>query len=213
MFDTSPATISHFATLIHRLRCSSFSGECILLKCKDDDVDEIAEVVQRLKVVSDGCETQELILRRNSMDQLGFQIQREGIVIDVQPYSYAALARLQVNSRLVEICKVAIATLDYDQMIDLLKTSLTVTVTVLPPKKDRSPRRGCYLNYCTYLWNNPATNGHSYNKPVIRQNHVNNNCLRLSSAISPSLVNNLKHTFGDDDNLQDIFFARLSIIR
>lgn len=33
-------------------------GECLLLKCKDPDLDEINEIVNRLKNVTNGCETQ-----------------------------------------------------------------------------------------------------------------------------------------------------------
>lgn len=41
----------------------------------------------------------------------------------------------------VQICKVAVATLTHDQMVDLLKTSLMVTVAVIPSLPDGSPRR------------------------------------------------------------------------
>lgn len=44
----------------------------------------------------------------------------------------------------------AVATLTYDQMVDLLKTSLTVTLTVIPPLGDGTPRKGCTLQNCKY---------------------------------------------------------------
>jgi len=116
-------------------------GECILLKCKDPDLDEIAEIVTRLKAVTNGCETQELILRRNSHGQLGFHVGYDGIVTDVENYALAWQAGLGQNSRIVEICKVAIATLNHEQMIDLLKTSMTVSVTILVPNANGSPKR------------------------------------------------------------------------
>ncbi|RWS08731.1 signal-induced proliferation-associated 1-like protein 2 [Dinothrombium tinctorium] len=134
-------------------------GECVLLKCKDPDLDEIGEIVTRLKAVTTGCETQELILRRNSLGQLGFHVGLEGIVTEVENFSFAWQAGLTKNSRIVEICKIAIATLDHDQMIDLLKTSMTVTVTILPPNSDGTPKRGCNLQNCSYL--TPVTNGNS----------------------------------------------------
>ncbi|KAH8028849.1 hypothetical protein HPB51_019938 [Rhipicephalus microplus] len=59
-------------------------------------------------------------------------------------------AILPVNAG-IEICKVAVATLSYDQMVDLLKTSVMVSVTVVPPHKDGSPRRGCPLQNCSYF--------------------------------------------------------------
>ena len=37
-------------------------------------------------------------------------------------------------------------------MVDLLKTSMTVTVTVIPPHPDGSPRQGCNLNNCSYTF-------------------------------------------------------------
>lgn len=101
----------------------------------------MAEIVTRLKAVTSGCETQEMILRRNSMGQLGFHVTHEGIVTDVESYAFAWQVGLRHNFRIVEICKVAIATLDLDQVTDLLKTSITVSVTVLPPNPDNSPRR------------------------------------------------------------------------
>ena len=113
----------------------------MLLYSKDADVDEISEIVARLRAVSNGCETQEMILRRNSMGQLGFHVTHEGIVTDVESYAFAWQVGLRQNFRIVEICKVAIATLDLDQVTDLLKTSITVSVTVLPPNPDHSPRR------------------------------------------------------------------------
>lgn len=41
--------------------------------------------------------------------------------------------------------------MSYDQMVDLLKTSVMVSVTVVPPHKDGSPRRGCPLQNCSYF--------------------------------------------------------------
>lgn len=116
-------------------------GECILLKCKDPDLDEIGEVVSRLKCVTPGCEAQEIILRRNNHGHLGFHVGQEGLVTDVKNYSFAWQAGLRQNFRIVEICKVAIATLDHEAIVDLLKTSIHVTITVLPPRDDGSPRR------------------------------------------------------------------------
>ena len=51
----------------------------------------------------------------------------------------------------MEICKVTVATLSHEQMVDLLKTSAVVTVTVLPPVSPDTPRRGCTLQSCSYI--------------------------------------------------------------
>ena len=116
-------------------------GESLLIQCKDADLDEIAEIASRLSAVTKGCETQEMLLRRNASGQLGFHVNSEGIVTDVEPYSTAWQVGLRQSFRIVEICKVAFATLNLDEVTDLLKTSLTVSVTVLPPGFDGFPRR------------------------------------------------------------------------
>lgn len=59
----------------------------------------------------------------------------------VEPYGYAWQAGLRQGSRLVEICKVAVATLTHEQMIDLLRTSVAVRVVIIPPHDDATPRR------------------------------------------------------------------------
>ncbi|KAG7161419.1 Signal-induced proliferation-associated 1-like protein 2-like 1, partial [Homarus americanus] len=49
------------------------------------------------------------------------------------------------------ICTVTLATLSQEQMVDLLKTSMTVTVTIVPPHPDGAPRRGCNVPTCGFL--------------------------------------------------------------
>jgi hypothetical protein len=44
-----------------------------------------------------------------------------------------------------QIIKTPVNALSHEQMVELLKTSMTVTVTVIPPHPDGSPRRGCNL--------------------------------------------------------------------
>ncbi|XP_064343943.1 signal-induced proliferation-associated 1-like protein 2 isoform X1 [Camelus dromedarius] len=118
-------------------------GECILLSSVDNCAEDMREVVQRLGIMTRGCETVEMTLRRNGLGQLGFHVNFEGIVADVEPFGFAWKAGLRQGSRLVEICKVAVATLTHEQMIDLLRTSVTVKVVIIQPHDDGSPRRGC----------------------------------------------------------------------
>ncbi|TKC48946.1 hypothetical protein EI555_013627, partial [Monodon monoceros] len=118
-------------------------GECILLSSVDNCAEDVREIVQRLGIVTRGCETVEMTLRRNGLGQLGFHVNFEGIVADVEPFGFAWKAGLRQGSRLVEICKVAVATLTHEQMIDLLRTSVTVKVAIIQPHDDGSPRR-CY---------------------------------------------------------------------
>lgn len=65
------------------------------------------------------------------MGQLGFHVQPDGVVTQVEAMGLAWHAGLRQGARLVEICKVAVSTLSHDQMVDLLKTSILVTVTVI----------------------------------------------------------------------------------
>ncbi|XP_036881460.1 signal-induced proliferation-associated 1-like protein 2 isoform X3 [Manis javanica] len=118
-------------------------GECILLSNVDNCTEDVREIVQRLGIVTRGCETVEMTLRRNGLGQLGFHVNFEGIVADVEPFGFAWKAGLRQGSRLVEICKVAVATLTHEQMIDLLRTSVMVKVVIIQPHDDGSPRRGC----------------------------------------------------------------------
>lgn len=94
-----------------------------------------------LQLLTKGSQTTEMTLRRNALGQLGFHVNFEGIVAEVEPYGYAWQAGLRQGSRLVEICKVAVASLSHEQMIDLLRTSVTVKVVIIPPHEDSTPRR------------------------------------------------------------------------
>ncbi|XP_064780610.1 signal-induced proliferation-associated 1-like protein 2 isoform X1 [Oncorhynchus masou masou] len=118
-------------------------GECVLLSAQDGCEEDIREMVQRLEIVTRGCETSEMTLRRNALCQLGFHVNFEGIVADVEAFGFAWKAGLRQGSRLVEICKVAVATLTHEQMIDLLRTSVAVKVVIIQPHDDGAPRRGC----------------------------------------------------------------------
>lgn len=116
-------------------------GECVSVESFKNNSEDIKEIIKRLELVTKGCESVEMTLRRNGLGQLGFHVNYEGIVADVEPYGYAWQAGLRQGSRLVEICTVAVATLSHEQMIDLLRTSVTVKVVIIPPHEDCTPRR------------------------------------------------------------------------
>ncbi|UYV74634.1 SIPA1L2, partial [Cordylochernes scorpioides] len=141
-------------------------GECILLRPRDSEADEVREMVARLECVTSGCETRELQLRRNSLGQLGFHLGSEGVVTEVEHCGFAWQAGLRSGARLLEICTVAVATLPYEAMVDLLKTSLTVTVAVVPPLTGTQARRGCVLHHCNYLPSGPPTSPGDYENLV-----------------------------------------------
>lgn len=81
-----------------------------------------------------------MTLRRNGLGQLGFHIQQEGIVTDVETGGFAWEAGLRKGCRLVEICKISSATLTHDQMVDLLRTSQTVKVVMIESLDDGNAR-------------------------------------------------------------------------
>lgn len=133
------------------IRIYHHQSECITLSLRESaERDEQLEVIERLRAVSQGCGAIELNLRRNQMGQLGFHVQPDGVVTQVEQQGQAWTAGLRQGYRLVEICKVAVATLSHDEMVDLLKTSSQVTVTVIESHSDHSPRRGCYLSTCKF---------------------------------------------------------------
>ena len=132
-----------WSTSQNALRVYYHQGECVTLNMRDTgDRDEQLEVIERLRAVTNGCGALELSLRRNPMGQLGFHVQPDGVVTQVEISGQAWAAGLRQGYRLVEICKVAVATLSHDQMVDLLKTSAQVTVTVIESFADFTPRRG-----------------------------------------------------------------------
>ncbi|XP_054566100.1 signal-induced proliferation-associated 1-like protein 3 [Eptesicus fuscus] len=117
-------------------------GDHIFLRTTEGSMEDVRDIVQRLKVMTNGWETVDMTLRRNGLGQLGFHVKYDGTVAEVEDYGFAWQAGLRQGSRLVEICKVAVVTLTHDQMIDLLRTSVTVKVVIIPPFDDGTPRRG-----------------------------------------------------------------------
>ncbi|XP_028320060.1 signal-induced proliferation-associated 1-like protein 3 isoform X2 [Gouania willdenowi] len=122
-------------------------GDYIAVRVPEGCAPDIREMVQRLKSLTVGCETVDMTLRRNGLGQLGFHVRLDGTVAEVEEYGFAWQAGLRQGSRLVEICKVAAVTLTHDQMIDLLRTSVTVKVVIIPPYEEGGPRRGCTEEY------------------------------------------------------------------
>uniref|UniRef100_A0A8C5A5D1 Signal-induced proliferation-associated 1 like 3 n=1 Tax=Gadus morhua TaxID=8049 RepID=A0A8C5A5D1_GADMO len=122
-------------------------GDYIAVRVAEGCAQDIREVVQRLKPLTVGCETVDMTLRRNGLGQLGFHVRLDGTVAEVEEYGFAWQAGLRQGSRLVEICKVAAVTLTHEQMIDLLRTSVTVKVVIIPPYEEGGPRRGCTEEY------------------------------------------------------------------
>ena len=62
---------------------SDFQGEAIILHSKDWESEDMSEISQRLKAVTNGAPTQEFTLRRNQLGQLGFHVQHDGLITEV----------------------------------------------------------------------------------------------------------------------------------
>lgn len=152
VFVTPCKSILGWAAQTNSLRIYHHQGECMTIHMRDahGDRDELMEIMERLRAVTPGVVVQELSIKRNIMGQLGFHVQPDGVVTLVENAGQARQAGLKQYSRLVEICKVAVSTLNYDQMVDLLKTSPLVTLTVIPPINETTPRKGCTLQNCKY---------------------------------------------------------------
>ncbi|XP_076830492.1 signal-induced proliferation-associated 1-like protein 2 isoform X2 [Brachyhypopomus gauderio] len=143
VFNCSCRDVIGWTSSVMSIKIFYERGECVMFSAQENCGEDIREIVQRLEVVTRGCETTVMTLRRNGLGQLGFHVNFEGIVADVEAFGYAWKAGLRQGSRLVEICKVAVATLTHEQMIDLLRTSITVKVVIIQPYEDGTPRRGC----------------------------------------------------------------------
>lgn len=151
VFVTPCRSILGWSTNGFCIRIYHHQSECITLSLRESaERDEQLEVIERLRAVTPGCGAIELNLRRNQLGQLGFHVQPDGVVTQVEQQGQAWSAGLRQGHRLVEICKVAVATLSHDEMVDLLKTSSQVTVTVIESHKDHSPRRGCFYPQCKF---------------------------------------------------------------
>ncbi|CAG4986744.1 unnamed protein product [Parnassius apollo] len=72
----------------------------------------------------------EITLERGQAAQLGFHVQPDGLVTAVEGGGCAARAGVRRGARLLEVCRAAVVALHHDQLVDLLKTSDPVTVTV-----------------------------------------------------------------------------------
>ncbi|XP_026681805.1 signal-induced proliferation-associated 1-like protein 1 [Diaphorina citri] len=144
VFVAPAKSVLGWATSTNSLRLYHHQGEVTRIHMREGgggDRDELMEVVVRLRAATPGSPAQELTLKRNGLGQLGFHVQPDGLVTEVEHMGLAYQEGLKQGCRLVEICKVAVSTLSHDQMVDLLKTSSLVTVTVIPALSDGTPRR------------------------------------------------------------------------
>jgi len=80
-------------------------------------------------------------VNRSNAAQLGFHVNRNAVITDVEPQSAADVAGLKPFSRLVRICGSDVAAMSHEQTIDLLRSSASVILTVVPPQDDGLAQR------------------------------------------------------------------------
>lgn len=122
-------------------------GDCVMFSTQNGSWEDVQEIIQRLQLLTRGAATADMTLRRNHQGQLGFHVNFEGIVADVEANGLAWEAGLRPGCRLMEICTVALVTLSHEQIIELLRKSATVSVVVIPPHRDGTPRRSFSESY------------------------------------------------------------------
>ncbi|XP_054851002.1 signal-induced proliferation-associated protein 1 [Eublepharis macularius] len=117
------------------------TGDYICMRVDEGQAADIKDIVHRLQLVTRGCETRELTLLRNGVGQLGFQMDPDGFVTEVERFTFAEKAGLQPGARLVRVCERALPSLNPGQTTELLRTAKKVTITVVPPDENGKPRR------------------------------------------------------------------------
>ena len=78
-----------WTALQNSIRIYFHQGEAVILHSKDWESEDMSEISQRLKAVTNGAPTQEFTLRRNQLGQLGFHVQHDGLITEVENFGYA----------------------------------------------------------------------------------------------------------------------------
>ncbi|VIO98373.1 Rap/ran-GAP family protein [Brugia malayi] len=131
-------------------------GDVLLLRCRttDNSDRELTALIRRLECVTKGDEAKEVLHRRaRTSDNLGFHLQEEGVVTDVEMYHTAWRCGLRQGSRIVEIEGKPIVTMSYNEICDLMAHRTSLRLIMILPASDGSPRRGCADPHC------PAVSG------------------------------------------------------
>uniref|UniRef100_A0A158Q804 Rap-GAP domain-containing protein n=1 Tax=Elaeophora elaphi TaxID=1147741 RepID=A0A158Q804_9BILA len=131
-------------------------GDMLLLRCctTDNSDRELTALIRRLECVTKGDEAKEVLHRRaRASDSLGFHLQEEGVVTDVEMYQTAWRCGLRQGSRIVEIEGKPIVTMNYNEICDLMAHRTSLRLIMISPASDGSPRRGCADPHC------PAVSG------------------------------------------------------
>ena len=96
-------------------------------------------------------QTVEVSVSRGNTGQLGFNINHDAVVIDVEPRSAADTVGLKPLSRLVRVCGCDAIAMTHDQMIDVLRSSTNVVLTLVPHHSDGRATRSFHLDLLVTL--------------------------------------------------------------
>ncbi|KAG7515438.1 signal-induced proliferation-associated protein 1 isoform X1 [Solea senegalensis] len=116
-------------------------GESVSISVMESQVEDIREVVQRLELVTRGCEALEVTPLRDGVGQPGFLMNEEGFVTELQRFCYAESGGLQLWARVVRLCGHSLVHLSPEERTRLLRTAHKIHITVIPPDENGKPRR------------------------------------------------------------------------
>uniref|UniRef100_A0AAY4DV64 Rap-GAP domain-containing protein n=1 Tax=Denticeps clupeoides TaxID=299321 RepID=A0AAY4DV64_9TELE len=116
-------------------------GESVSISVPESHTEDVKEVVQRLELVTRGCEAREITPLRDGVGQPGFMMSEEGFVTELQRFGYAESGGLQVGARVVRLCGQPLVHLSLDERSLLLRTAHKIHITVIPPDENGKPRR------------------------------------------------------------------------
>ncbi|XP_075887639.1 signal-induced proliferation-associated protein 1 isoform X3 [Nelusetta ayraudi] len=116
-------------------------GESVSVSVAESQAEDIREVVQRLELVTRGCEAFEVTPLRDGVGQPGFLMNEEGFVTELQRFCYAESGGLQLWARVVRLCGHPLVHLSAEERSRLLRTAHKIHITVIPPDENGKPRR------------------------------------------------------------------------
>uniref|UniRef100_A0A8C1ECW3 Signal-induced proliferation-associated 1 n=1 Tax=Cyprinus carpio carpio TaxID=630221 RepID=A0A8C1ECW3_CYPCA len=116
-------------------------GEAVTVTTSESQVEDIKEVVQRLELVTRGCEAREVTPLRDGVGQPGFLMSEEGFVTELQRFGYAESGGLQLGARVVRLCGQVLVHLSLEERSRLLRTAQKIHITVIPPDENGKPQR------------------------------------------------------------------------
>uniref|UniRef100_A0AAQ4Q2Z7 Rap-GAP domain-containing protein n=1 Tax=Gasterosteus aculeatus aculeatus TaxID=481459 RepID=A0AAQ4Q2Z7_GASAC len=116
-------------------------GESVSISVTESQAEDIREVVQRLELVTRGCEALEVTPLRDGVGQPGFLMNEEGFVTELQRFCYAESGGLQLWARVVRLCGHSLVHLSPEERTRLLRTAHKIHITVIPPDENGKPRR------------------------------------------------------------------------